>query len=242
MNALAVLLGKTPGALDSELRGTQPLPALPDVVPTGIPSTLARRRPDVREAEAMLHAATAQIGVSVAQLFPSLTLSGQFGLRNSETNWLTDWSSHFYSFGPQVSIPIFQGGRLVSSVKLARAQQGAAVLNYRQTVLSALNDVENALVSYRADQQREASLDKTLEALQNAFSLASDSYRKGIASFLDVLDAQRQLAQASQQREQARVQSSLDLVALYKALGGGWEPYQNVQLPDYKVFGDAPRG
>ncbi|WLI78441.1 efflux transporter outer membrane subunit [Kosakonia sp. H02] len=242
MNALAVLLGKTPGALDSELRTTQPLPALPDIVPTGIPSTLARRRPDVREAEASLHAATAQIGVSVAQLFPSLTLSGQFGLRNSETNWLTDWSSHFYSFGPQVSIPIFQGGRLVSSVKLARAQQGAAVLNYRQTVLSALSDVENALVSYRADQQREASLDKTLDALQSAFSLASDSYRKGIASFLDVLDAQRQLAQASQQREQARVQSSLDLVALYKALGGGWEPYQNVQLPDYKVFGDAPRG
>ncbi|AMO48672.1 Efflux transporter, outer membrane factor lipoprotein, NodT family [Enterobacter sp. FY-07] len=242
MNALAILLGKPPGALDSELRNPQPLPALPDSVPTGIPSTLARRRPDVREAEASLHAATAQIGVSVAQLFPSLSLSGQFGLRNSETNWLTDWSSHFYSFGPQVSIPIFQGGRLVSSVKLARAQQGAAVLNYRQTVLTALGDVENALVSYRTDQQREAGLDKTISALQNAFSLASDSYRQGLASFIDVLDAQRQLAQASQQREQARVQNSLDLVALYKALGGGWEPYQNVQLPDYPVFGDAPRG
>ncbi|NCF04341.1 efflux transporter outer membrane subunit [Kosakonia sp. MH5] len=242
MNALAILLGKPPGALDDELRNAQPLPALPEIVPTGIPSTLARRRPDVREAEASLHAATAQIGVSVAELFPSLSLSGQFGLRNSETNWLTDWSSHFYSFGPQISIPIFQGGRLVSSVKLARAQQGAGVINYRQTVLSALGDVENALVSYRADQQREAALDKTISALQSAFDLASDSYRKGIASFIDVLDAQRQLAQASQQREQARVQSSLDLVALYKALGGGWEPYQNVQLPDYKVFGDAPRG
>lgn len=242
MNALAILLGKPPGALDSELRQAQPLPKLPEIVPTGIPSTLARRRPDVREAEASLHAATAQIGVSVAQLFPSLTLSGQFGLRNSETDWLTDWSSHFYSFGPQVSIPVFQGGRLVSSVKLARAQQGAAVLNYRQTVLSALGDVENALVSYRSDQQREAGLDKTINALQNAFDLASNSYRQGIASFIDVLDAQRQLAQASQQREQARVQSSLDLVALYKALGGGWEPYQTVQLPDYKVFGDAPRG
>lgn len=242
MNALAILLGKPPGALDSELRNAQPLPKLPEIVPTGIPSTLARRRPDVREAEASLHAATAQIGVSVAQLFPSLTLSGQFGLRNSETDWLTDWSSHFYSFGPQISIPIFQGGRLVSSVKLARAQQGAAVLNYRQTVLSALGDVENALVSYRSDQQREVGLDKTISALQNAFDLASDSYRQGIASFIDVLDAQRQLAQASQQREQARVQSSLDLVALYKALGGGWEPYQNVQLPDYKVFGEAPRG
>ncbi|WP_316554760.1 TolC family protein, partial [Klebsiella aerogenes] len=155
-----------------------------DIVQTGIPSTLARRRPDVREAEANLHAATAQIGVSVAQLFPSFTLSGQFGLRNSETNWLTDWSSHFYSFGPQVSIPIFQGGRLVSSVKVARAQQGAAVLDYRQTVLTALGDVENALVSYRTDQQREAGLAKTIDALQNAFDLASDSYRQGIASFI----------------------------------------------------------
>lgn len=80
---------------------------------------------------------------------------------------------------------------------------------------------------------------KTIDALQNAFDLASDSYRQGIASFIDVLDAQRQLAQAQQQRAQAQVQSALDLVALYKALGGGWEPYQQVQLPDYSVFGDA---
>ncbi|WP_243690241.1 TolC family protein, partial [Cronobacter sakazakii] len=115
--------------------------------------------------------ATAQIGVSVAQLFPSLSLSGQLGMRNSETSYLTDWSSHFYSFGPQISIPIFQGGRLVSSVKLARAEQGAAALQYRQTVLTALSDVENALVSYRTDQQREAGLEKTLDALQTSFDL-----------------------------------------------------------------------
>lgn len=242
MNGLAVLLGKPPGSLDSELQNAQPLPKLPDIIPVGVPSTLARRRPDVREAEANLHAATAQIGVSVAQLFPSLSLTGQFGLRNSEADYLTDWSSHFYSFGPQLSIPIFQGGRLVSSVKVARAEQGAAVLQYRQTVLTALSDVENALVSYRTDQQREAGLNNTIQALQTAFDLANDSYRKGIATFLDVLDAQRQLAQAEEQRAQARVQSSLDLVALYKALGGGWEPYQNVRLPDYSVFGDAPRG
>ncbi len=243
MNGLAVLLGKPPGALESpNCARRSRCQTCRSIVPVGIPSTLARRRPDVREAEARLHAATAQIGVSVAQLFPSLSLSGQFGMRNSETDYLTDWSSHFYSFGPQVSIPIFQGGRLVSSVKLARAEQGAAALQYRQTVLTALSDVENALVSYRTDQQREAGLEKTLDALQTSFDLASDSYRKGIATFIDVLDAQRQLAQAEQQRAQARVQSSLDLVALYKALGGGWEPYQNVRLPDYDVFGPAPRG
>jgi NodT family efflux transporter outer membrane factor (OMF) lipoprotein len=242
MNALAILLGQPPGALDNELSSPQPLPKLPDVVQTGIPSTLARRRPDVREAEANLHAATAQIGVSVAELFPSLTLNGQFGLRNTEANWLTDWSSHFYSVGPQISIPIFQGGRLVSSVKLARAQQGAQVLQYRQTVLTALGDVENSLVSYRSDQKQEQALQRTIDALQSAFALASSSYKQGLATFIDVLDAQRQLAQAEQQHAQAQVQSRIDLVALYKALGGGWETYQNAHLPDYSVFGDAPRG
>ncbi len=105
------------------------MPALPDIVQTGIPST-ARRRPDVREAEANLHAATAQIGVSVAELFPSFTLSGQFGLRNSESNWLTDWSSHFYSFGPQVSIPIFQAVGWSPALRWrARSRGGGAGLS-----------------------------------------------------------------------------------------------------------------
>lgn len=239
MNGLAVLIGKPPGALDGELIANKALPPLPEVVPVGLPSALARRRPDVRQAEAQLHAATANIGVSVAQLFPDLSLTGQFGLRNTDINYLDNWSSHFYSIGPSVSIPIFQGGRLISSVKLARAEQASAALGYRQTVLTALQDVENALVSYRTDQQQVEGLDQTVEATQNAFDLASNSYRQGLSSFIDALDAQRQLAQAKQQAAQARVQSSLDLVALYKALGGGWELYQNVNMPDYSVFGPA---
>lgn len=242
MNALAVLCGEAPGALDSQLMRPEALPKPPDIVAVGIPSTLARRRPDIREAEANLHAATAQIGVSVAQLFPSLSLTGQFGLRNSESNYLADWSSHFYSYGAQLSVPIFEGGRRVSSVKISRAEQGVAVLQYRQTVLSALNDVENALVSYRTDLDREQGLQETIRALQTAFELTNESYRQGLASFIDALDAQRQLAQGKEQLAQAQVQTQLDLVALYKALGGGWEPYQQVQLPDYPVFGDAPRG
>lgn len=239
INGLAVLVGKPPGALDQELNAVKAMPKLPAAVPVGVPSTLARRRPDVRQAEASLHAATANIGVSVAQLFPSLSLTGELGVRNTHASYLDDWSSHFYSFGPSVSIPIFQGGRLVSSVKLARAQQASAALGYRQTVLTALQDVENALVSYRTDQQQVSGLDETVDALQNAFDLANDSYRKGLSTFIDVLDAQRQLSQAKQQAEQARVQTSLDLIALYKALGGGWEPYQTVSLPEYKVFGPA---
>lgn len=239
MNGLAVLLGKTPGALDAELSTPKALPPLPQFVPVGIPSTLARRRPDIRQAEATLHAQTADIGVSVAQLFPSLSLTGQLGVRNTDVSYLDNWSSHFYSYGPSLSIPIFQGGQLVSSVKLARAQQASAALEYRQTVLTALQDVENALVSYRADQQRVTALDETTGALQRAFDLASDSYRQGLSTFLEVLDAQRQLAQAEEQATQARMQSALDLVALYKALGGGWETYQNVDMPQYPVFGPA---
>ena len=239
MNGLAVLLGKTPGALDAELSTPKPLPPLPQFVQVGIPSTLARRRPDIRQAEATLHAQTAEIGVSVAQLFPSLSLTGQLGVRNTDVSYLDNWSSHFYSFGPSLSIPIFQGGQLVSSVKLARAQQASAALDYRQTVLTALQDVENALVSYRADQQRVTALDETTGALQRAFDLASDSYRQGLSTFLEVLDAQRQLAQAQEQATQARMQSALDLVALYKALGGGWETYQTVEMPHYSVFGPA---
>lgn len=241
MNGLAVLLGKTPGALDNELFAPKAMPALPQMVPVGIPATLARRRPDIRQAEATLHAQTANIGVSVAQLFPSLSLTGQLGVRNTDVSYLDNWSSHFYSVGPSLSIPIFQGGRLVSSVRLARAQQASAALDYRQTVLTALQDVENALVSYRADQARVTALDETTGSLQRAFDLASDSYRQGISTFIDVLDAQRQLAQAQEQATQARMQSALDLVALYKALGGGWETYQNVTLPQFDVFGPAAR-
>lgn len=241
MNGLAVLLGQAPGALDAELAAVKPLPMLPAAVPVGVPASLARRRPDVRQAEANLHAATANIGVSVAQLFPDLSLTGQFGMRNTDADYLTHWSSHFYSYGPQISIPIFQGGRLVSSVRLSRVQQANAVLNYRQTVLNALQDVENALVSYRTDQQRVDGLEETARSLQNAWELANDSYRQGLSTFINVLDAQRQLAQARQQSASARVQSSIDLVSLYKALGGGWELYQKVDLPQYSVFGPAEK-
>lgn len=239
MNGLAVLLGQPPGTLDAELSTPKALPAIPTAVPIGLPSQLARRRPDVRRAEAELHAATANIGASIAQLFPSISLTGQFGLRNTNASYLTDWSSHFYSFGPQISLPIFQGGRIVSAVHLSRAQQANAALNYRQTVLSALQDVDNALVNYRTDQDRVNGLEQTTGALQITFDLVTDSYRKGLVSFINVLDIQRQLAYASQQTAEAKVQTSTHLVSLYKALGGGWEPYQNVTLPTYRIFGPA---
>lgn len=238
-NALAVLLGQAPGAIDAELEGIKPLPVMAQQIPVGLPSELARRRPDVRQAEASLHSATANIGASIAQLFPSISLTGQFGFRNTDSSYLTHWASHFYSFGPSVSLPIFEGGRLVSNVKIARAQQAEAVLNYRQTVLQALQDVEDALVAYRTDWQRTGALEETVVSQRNAYELAEDSYRKGLTSFLTALDAETRLTQAEQQLMQSRIQVATDLVKLYKALGGGWETEPLGQSKDFKVFGPA---
>lgn len=240
-NALAVLLGLTPGALDNELSAAKSLPTLPQLVAVGIPSQLTRRRPDIRAAEANLHAQTANIGVSVAQLFPSLSLTGQLGVRNSDISYMDNWSSHFYSIGPGINLPIFEGGRLVANVKLARAQQAAAALNYRQTVLTALQEVENALVSYRTGQQQDTAIKQSRNALERAFQLASENYKKGFITYITVLDAQRQLAQTEQQAIQAQAQTAVDLVALYKALGGGWEQQSRVTLPHYTVFGDVDK-
>ncbi|MBT0720373.1 efflux transporter outer membrane subunit [Rosenbergiella collisarenosi] len=240
-NALAVLIGRTPGALDNELAAAKPLPHLPQLVAVGVPAQLTRRRPDIRAAEANLHAQTANIGVSVAQLFPSLSLTGQLGVRNTDISYMDNWSSHFYSIGPGINLPIFEGGRLVANVKLARAQQAAAALNYRQTVLTALQEVENALVSYRTGQQQETSILQSRDALQRAFALASENYKKGFVTYITVLDAQRQLAQTDQQAIQAQAQTAVDLVALYKALGGGWEQQSAASLPHYSVFGEVDK-
>lgn len=186
-------------------------------------ATLARRRPDIRGAEASLHAATANVGVAVAQFYPDISLTGQIGTRATSPHDLAHWASLFWSWGPSVSLPVFQGGALVSNLRLSKLQQVEAALDYRKTVLGALRDVNNALDVYRTDQARLLSLDESAAAQRRAFDLARDSYRKGIVSFIDVLDAQRQLSSAEQNAQQAQLQVCTDLVALYKALGGGWE-------------------
>jgi outer membrane protein TolC len=122
-----------------------------------------------------------------------------------------------------VSLPIFQGGALVSNLRLSKLQEQEAALDYRKTVLGALRDVNNALVVYRTDQARQSSLDESVADQQRAYGLARDSYRKGIVSFINVLDAQRQLSTAQQSAQQQKLQVCTDLVSLYKALGGGWD-------------------
>jgi NodT family efflux transporter outer membrane factor (OMF) lipoprotein len=222
-HALAVLTGRQPEALDAEFGDAGALPSPPASVPVGLPSTLVRRRPDIRQAEDTLHAATAQIGVAVAAFFPDVSLSGSYGLRNTGTRYLFDWSSNFYTYGPKISIPIFQGGSLVANVRLSRAQAAEAAFNYRKTVLSALQDVEDGLTGLQTDAARCASLRETVGADQRAVDIDLNAYNHGILSYLNVLTAQIQVQQAREQLAEALLTQSTDLVKLYKALGGGWE-------------------
>ncbi|CAB3771094.1 hypothetical protein LMG29739_05937 [Paraburkholderia solisilvae] len=216
---------------------------MPPTVATGVPATLARRRPDIRRAEANLHAATASVGVAVAQFYPDISLTGQIGLRGTYASDLARWSHLFYSFGPSVSLPIFEGGALVSNLKVSKAEQAQAALEYRKTVLLALRDVDNALAVYRTDQTRRTSLERSAAAQQDAFELARESYRKGLTNFIDVLDAERQLSQVRQQYAQSTTQVSTDLVALYKALGGGWtQPPETADAADTREALAAVRG
>jgi outer membrane protein, multidrug efflux system len=222
-HALAVLIGQAPEALDAEFGEAGELPALPEAIPVGLPSTLARRRPDIRRAETELHAATAEIGISVASLFPAVSLSGTYGVRNTGTRYLFDWQSKFYSFGPNISIPIFRGGAVVASIRLSRAQAAEAAMNYRKVVLNALQEVEDGLTNLQQDAVRTASLKETVSADQRALDVYLDSYTHGLTTYINVLTAQLQTVQARQQLAQSLLTQGIDLVKLYKALGGGWE-------------------
>ena len=227
-HALAVLTGQMPDALAAEFGTTGELPPLPEVIPVGLPSTLARRRPDIRNSEAALHAATAQVGVSVASLFPDISLTGSYGVRNLGTRYLFDWESKFYTYGPSISIPIFHGGALVADVRLSKAQAAEAALNYRKTVLNALQEVEDGLTNLHDDALRTVSLKETVAADQRALDVELNSYQQGLITYINVLTVQLQTIQARQQLAQASLAQSTDIVKLYKALGGGWQDAQAV--------------
>ncbi len=236
-HSLAVLIGETPATLDAELSAAADLPAVPALIPTGLPSTLARRRPDIREAEAALHAATANVGVSVASMYPDVSLTGTFGLRNISSGYLFDWASKFYTASPSISVPIFHGGALVASVKLARAEEAAVALNYRKTVLTALKEVEDGLVSLDQDALRVAALQQAVGSDQRSFEITLHGYSVGLVTYISVLNAELQANQAKEQLAQASLTQLTDLVKLYKALGGGWNDPGNPVAADAQ--GDA---
>jgi NodT family efflux transporter outer membrane factor (OMF) lipoprotein len=227
INAISFLLGQPPNALQAELAPPKPVPPVPPRVPVGLPSELARRRPDIREAEAQLHAATADIGVAVANFYPSVTLSGSVGLQALQP-WRTfNSNAGNYAMGPSVTVPIFQGGQLRATLELRKAQQQEAAIDYQKTVLSAWHDVDNALTAYQTEQARRDQLVQAVAQNQRALGLAQSRYQEGVADFLQVLTAQQNLLSTQQQLAISTANVSANLVALYKALGGGWE----TQLP-----------
>jgi NodT family efflux transporter outer membrane factor (OMF) lipoprotein len=223
INALSLLLGQPPNALRAELEQPKPVPPVPPRVPVGLPSELARRRPDIRQAEAQLHQATATIGVAVGDFYPSVTLAGSFGIQSLQAPQLWTLASRQYSFGPSITLPIFEGGRLKSTLQLREQQQQEAAVNYQRTVLNAWHEVDNALTAYEATQRRRDQLVQAVAENQRALGLAQSRYQEGVATFLDVLDAQRNLLSTQQQLAIATTNVSDNMVALYKALGGGWE-------------------
>lgn len=228
INALSLLLGQPPNTLREELGVARPVPPVPPRVPVGVPSDLARRRPDIRQAEAQLHAATASIGVAEANFYPSINLTGSLGLQALNFGKAFDTHSEQYSVGPGISIPIFQGGQLSGTLHLRQAQQQEAALNFQKTVLQAWHDVDNALTAYQAEQSRRDELVHAVSDTRHALSLAQSRYQQGVADFLTVLDAERSLLAAEQQLATSTTTVSSNLVALYKALGGGWE----IDLPE----------
>jgi NodT family efflux transporter outer membrane factor (OMF) lipoprotein len=222
MYAISILLGFDPAELVPELTVPTAIPAAPPAVPVGVPSDLLRRRPDIRQAEADIHAATARIGVATADLYPTFTITGSAGVRSGDfSSWLT-WAQRFYSFGPSASWRVFDTGRTRAAIEQQEALQEQSLIAYHQTLLNALQEVENALIASSKEQERRAALMEAVAANRKAVSLAKTLYTEGQTDFLSVLDAQRSLFVTEETLAISTGAVSTDLVALYKALGGGW--------------------
>lgn len=223
IHRLGVLLGQPPGALLEELSQEAAIPAAPPEVPVGLPSELLRRRPDVQRAERELAATTARIGVATADLFPKFSLTGTVALQSvSASDWF-EGGSRFWSAGPTVQWRIFDAGRIRANIRVQNAREEQALARYEQTVLGSFEDVENALTAYAKEQTRRRSLADAVKSNQDSLHLANQLYANGLANFLNVLDAERSLYQAEDQLVQSERSVSANLIALYKALGGGWE-------------------
>jgi multidrug efflux system outer membrane protein len=221
---IAVLTGQEPTALHALLDPAAELPALPHLVAIGSPSDLLRRRPDVRAAERRLAAATANIGVATAGLFPSVTFSGEVGFAVHSVSSVGKSGSEYYQFGPSLTWAAFDLGRVYARVKQTRAQTDAAAAAYEKAVLTALEETQNALVAYTRGRERMAYLDSSRQASENAAQLARLRYQEGASDFLDELDAERNQLTAEDQFTDAQTSVATSLVDLYKALDGGWLP------------------
>jgi len=218
---IAVLLGRTPETLLAELDPPRPIPPAPPEVPQLLPSELLSRRPDLRRSERELAAATARIGVAKADLFPRFNILGSFGRRSNDLGSLNA-SSQFWSGGLFFQWPIFAGGRILANIRVQEARQEQALLQYQKAILTALEEVENALSAHGRELRRQEALRTSVAANRRALELATDRYASGLENFLSVLDAQRSVYAAEDQLVQSERNVAVALIAIYKALGGGW--------------------
>lgn len=221
-NGIAVLLGERPGALDGELAAVTPLPAIPDEIAVGVPADLVRRRPDIRYSERQVAAQTARLGVAKANLNPAFALSGALNLRASGIQNLFTPASLASSAAGSISQTVFNRGKLREQINVQDALLEQYVASYESTVLTALQDVENAMIAFENEQARRRSLAEANVASEQALSMARELYGAGLKDFLTVLDAQRSQLSLQNQLAQCDATITANLVRLYKSLGGGW--------------------
>jgi NodT family efflux transporter outer membrane factor (OMF) lipoprotein len=220
---LAALTGEPLDALMRRLEAPRDVPAVPATTAVGLPSELLRRRPDVRRAERELAAATADVGGAVAAQFPRLSLVADFGWDSVYPGTLASAASRYWNIAPQLTLPLFAGGRLRGQVEAAEAARDAALASYRSAVLRALADTESSLVRFANERRRQASLVAASASLESSLALERQRFQAGDASMLDVLAAERAAIQAADQRTASAGQLVEDYIALGKALGGGWQ-------------------
>lgn len=223
LHRLGILLGQAPTALESELAAVQPLPSAVPRIPLGLPSDLLRRRPDIRRAEREVAATTARIGVATADLFPKFYLTGAAGLQSLDAGDFFTQGSRFWSLGPSLNWPVFTAGRIRQQIEVQNARQEQSLVRYEQTVLTSLEEVENALVAYGQEQLRLEALAEAERSTARTVELAQQRYRGGLVDFLNVLESQRSLFSVQEQRIASERQQGQNLILLYRALGGGWE-------------------
>jgi multidrug efflux system outer membrane protein len=236
VHQIGVLLGREPDALQAQLSDLAPIPGIADPdaiavqIPAGLPSDLLRRRPDIRAAEREIAAATARVGVATADLFPKFSITGTAGLESIGVGDFFFGTSRMWQVGPSMTWPIFEGGRIRANIEVRNAQEEQALLSYRKTVLVALAEVEDALVAYAKERTRHQALAASAEDFKRSALLARDRYEEGYDTYLDVLEAQRSLYAAQDSLAQSDQQIIGDLIAIYKALGGGWQTDPQTRL------------
>jgi NodT family efflux transporter outer membrane factor (OMF) lipoprotein len=230
VHRLGVLLGEPPASLFEELTAAAPIPSAPPELVVGVPADLLRRRPDLRRAERELAAATARIGEAKADLYPRFTLTGSIGLRSEDLKDLVKGKGGFAAIGPNIIWPVFAGGRIVANIDVQNAREEQALARYERTLHDALEEVENSLVRHAREQVRRRDLKEAAEANREAVELARRLHAAGLADFLDVLVAQRALLESESRLVESETAVSASLVAVYIALGGGWDAAEEVSL------------